>query len=163
MLIKVKNKDTLIFDDFIFRCSVGKKGISSSKREGDLRTPKGLFKLGAVYYRSDRIKNLQTKLALKKIKKNMGWCNDPTSKKYNSLININDKIRCEKLYRKEKKYDVLIVINYNTKKTVPFKGSAIFIHLTKNFRPTAGCIGLLEKDFLILVKIIKKNTKIKIL
>ena len=82
MLIKVKNKDTLIFDDFIFRCSVGKKGISSSKREGDLRTPKGLFKLGAVYYRSDRIKNLQTKLALKKIKKNMGWCNDPTSKKY---------------------------------------------------------------------------------
>ena len=162
MLIKVKNKDTLIFDDFIFRCAVGKKGISNSKREGDLRTPKGLFKLGAVYYRSDRIKNIQTKLALKKIKKNMGWCNDPTSKKYNSLININEKIRCEKLYRKDKKYDVLIVINYNTKKTVPFKGSAIFIHLTKNFNGTAGCIALLKKDLLILLKLINKKTKIKI-
>ena len=162
MLIKVKNKDTLIFDDFIFRCAVGKKGISNSKREGDLRTPNGLFKLGDVYYRSDRIKNIQTKLALKKIKKNMGWCNDPTSKKYNSLININEKIGCEKLYRKDKKYDVLIVINYNTKKTVPFKGSAIFIHLTKNFSGTAGCVALLKKDLLILLKLINKKTKIKI-
>ena len=92
----------------------------------------------------------------------MGWCNDPTSKKYNSLININDKIRCEKLYRKDKKYDVLIVINYNTKKTVPFKGSAIFIHLTKNFNGTAGCVALLKKDLLILLKLINKKTKIKI-
>ena len=43
------------------------------------------------------------------------------------------------------------------------KGSAIFIHITKDYRPTAGCIGLSEKDFLILIKIIKKNTIIKIL
>ena len=76
--------------------------------------------------------------------------------------NINDKIRCEKLYRKDKKYDVLIVINYNTKKTVPFKGSAIFIHLTKNFNGTAGCVALLKKDLLILLKLINKKTKIKI-
>ena len=66
MLIKVKNKDTLIFDDFIFRCSVGKKGVSISKKEGDLCTPKGSFKLQAVYYRNDRINKIETKLKLKK-------------------------------------------------------------------------------------------------
>ena len=67
MLIKVKNKDTLIFDDFIFRCVVGKKGISRDKKEGDFKTPRGLFKLNTVYYRADRIKNIQTKLNLKKL------------------------------------------------------------------------------------------------
>jgi L,D-peptidoglycan transpeptidase YkuD (ErfK/YbiS/YcfS/YnhG family) len=162
MLIKVKNKDTLIFDDFTFRCVVGKEGITSNKREGDLRTPKGLFKLDTVYYMADRIKNIQTKLKLRKIKKNMGWCNDPRDKKYNSLVNINEKIKHEKLYRKDNKYDVLIVIDYNLKRPIPFKGSAIFIHLTKNFKGTAGCVALLKKDLLIILKLINRKTKIKI-
>ena len=162
MLIKVKNKDTLVFDDFIFRCVVGKKGISRNKKEGDFKTPRGLFKINTVYYRADRIKNIQTKLNLKKINKNMGWCNEPADKKYNSLINTKEKIRHEKLYRKDNKYDILIIINYNLKKPIPFKGSAIFIHVTKNFSRTAGCVALLKKDLLILLKLINKKTKIKI-
>ena len=162
MLIKVKNKDTLIFDDFIFRCSIGKRGISNKKKEGDLCTPKGLFKLDTVFYRSDRIKNIRTKLKLRKIDKSMGWCNDPLSKKYNSLIKISKKLRHEKLYRKDNKYDVIIVIGYNIKNPIPFKGSAIFLHLTKNYKGTAGCIALDKKDLLILLKLINKKTKIKI-
>ena len=162
MLIKVKNKDTLIFDDFIFRCSIGKRGISNKKKEGDLCTPKGLFKLDTVFYRSDRIKNIQTKLKLKKIDKSMGWCNDPLSKKYNSLIKISKKLRYEKLYRRDNKYDVILVIGYNIKNPIPFKGSAIFLHLTKNYKGTAGCIALDKKDLLILLKLINKKTKIKI-
>ena len=77
MLIKVKNKDTLLFDDFIFRCVVGKKGISAKKVEGDFCTPKGSFKLKTVFYRSDRVKNIKTKLDVKRIQPGMGWCNDP--------------------------------------------------------------------------------------
>ena len=134
MLIKVKNKDTLIFDDFIFRCSIGKRGISNKKKEGDLCTPKGLFKLDTVFYRSDRIKNIRTKLKLRKIDKSMGWCNDPLSKKYNSLVKISKKLRYEKLYRRDNKYDVILVIGYNIKNPIPFKGSAIFLHLTKNYK-----------------------------
>ena len=53
-------------------------------------------------------------------------------------------------------------IKYNFNNTILGKGSCIFIHLTKNYLPTAGCIALKEKDFLIMLKIIKKNTKIKI-
>ena len=47
-------------------------------------------------------------------------------------------------------------------KTKLGKGSAIFIHLTNNYKPTAGCIAISKKDFLILLKIISKKTKIKI-
>ena len=163
MLIKVKNKDTLLFDDFIFRCVVGKKGISEKKTEGDFCTPRGSFNLKTVYYRSDRVKNIKTKLNIKKIKRGMGWCNDPKDKKYNSLININGKIKHEKLYRKDNKYDIIIVIDYNLRKPIPFKGSAIFIHLTKDYKPTKGCIALKEKDFIILSKLISKKTSISII
>ena len=93
----------------------------------------------------------------------MGWCDDVQfPKKYNKLIKIEKKIKHEKLMRKDHKYDLLIPIKYNFKKTIAGLGSCIFIHLTKNYRPTAGCIALKKKDFLIMLKIIKKNTKIKI-
>ena len=164
MIIIVKNKDTLLIDDFKFKCSIGKKGVCNKKVEGDLTTPKGIFNLGNIYYRSDRVQKPFSKLKSISIKKNMGWCDDPNSKSYNKLIKIkkNLKISHEKLYRKDHKYDFLILIKYNYKNTAKFKGSAIFLHLTKNYLPTKGCIALNKKDFLILIKLINKNTRIKI-
>jgi L,D-peptidoglycan transpeptidase YkuD (ErfK/YbiS/YcfS/YnhG family) len=162
MLIKVKNKASLIIDDFVFKCSIGKNGIKKNKKEGDKSTPKGKFTLGILYYRGDKVQKPITNLKIKKITKKMGWCNDPMHKKYNKEILIEKKIKFEKLFRKDNIYDYFIVINYNSKKTIPNKGSAIFLHLTKNYRPTLGCIALNKKDFLILAKIINKNSKIKI-
>lgn len=164
MPIIIKNKETLLYDDFIFKCSIGKNGSKNNKIEGDSSTPKGIFQIGDIFYRSDRIKKPITKLNTIIIKKNMGWCDDPNSKFYNKLINIKKKlnIRYENLYRRDFKYDLLIVIKYNTKKIVKNKGSAIFLHLTKNYSPTRGCIAISKKDFLILSKVINKNTRIKI-
>ncbi len=162
MLINIKNKDTLIVDEFRFKCCIGKNGIKKHKIEGDKCTTKGKFKIGLLYYRADRVKKPITKIKIKKIKKNMGWCTDSDSKFYNKEITINKKLSYEKLFRKDYKYNYVIVIEYNTKKIVPNKGSAIFLHLTENYKPTAGCIALSKKDFLILLKIIKKNTNIKI-
>ena len=162
MLLKLKNKEYLIVDEFKFKCSVGKKGLKSKKVEGDNCTPTGFFKIGKVYYRSDRIKKPETVLKTKKINKNMGWCDDPYDKRYNKEIVLDKKNRGEKFYRRDNTYDILVVIEYNTKKTKPFKGSAIFIHLTKNYSPTEGCIALKKNDLLILLKIINKNSKIKI-
>ena len=162
MLIRLKNKDTLLLDDFIFRCSIGKNGIRIKKKEGDYCTPKGTFSLKTLYYRPDRVQKPKTEIITKKISKNMGWCNDPKNKKYNSLINIKEKMRYEKIYRQDHTYNLLIVIDYNLKKPIPHKGSAIFIHLTDNYKPTAGCIALKEKDLLILLKLVNKKTKIKI-
>ncbi len=163
MTIILKNKVTLKFDDFYFKCSIGEKGLTKKKIEGDKKTPIGTFSLGNIYYRADRILKPTTKLRCIKIRKVMGWCDDiKNKKKYNKLINVSRKLRHEKLYRKDCKYDLMIPINYNTQKTKLGKGSAIFLHLTKNYKPTAGCIALKKKDFLILCKLINKRTKIKI-
>ena len=90
----------------------------------------------------------------------MGWCNDINSSYYNKEIKKNKKIRYEKIYRNDYKYNYFILIKYNYDKPEKNKGSAIFIHLTKNYKPTAGCIALKKKDFLIFAKIIRKNSKI---
>ena len=162
MLLRLKNKEYLIVDEFKFKCSIGKKGLNSKKIEGDHCTPIGVFKIGKVYYRPDRIKKPDTSLKTKKIRKNMGWCDDAYNKNYNKEIVLNKKNKGEKFFRKDKAYDVLIVIEYNTNKTKPFKGSAIFIHLTKNYKHTKGCIALKKNDLLILLKIINRKSKIKI-
>ena len=162
MLIKIKNKDTLIFDEFKLKCSIGKAGIKKNKIEGDNSTPKGIYKLGKLYWRADRVEKPNTKLVTKKINKKMGWCNDSRSKFYNKEILIKKNIKHEKLMRKDFKYNYFILIKYNYTKVKKNVGSAIFIHLTKNYKKTSGCIALSKKDFLILAKIVNKNTLIKI-
>jgi len=146
MTLILKNKHTLVVKDFYFKCCIGKYGLSKKKREGDKKTPRGTFAIERLYYRKDRLPKPLTKL-----------------KHYNKLIKINKKIKYEKLTRKDSKYDLLIPIKYNFKKPIIGLGSCIFIHLTKNYKPTAGCIALNKKDFLIMLKLINKNTKIKIL
>ena len=162
MRIIIKNKETHLYDDFIFKCSIGKKGTTSDKIEGDKKTPKGIFSLGPLFYRKDRIANPITKLERKEIKKSMGWCDDIKSKNYNKLIKIDNKIKHEKLFQQKKNYDLIIPIKYNTSKPKKNKGSAIFIHLTQDYKKTLGCIALKKKDFLILIKLINKKSKIKI-
>ena len=141
-----------------------KKRFDEKKIEGDQKTPIGTFNLGNLYFRNDRNSIINTKIKCIPIKKDMGWCDDPKDKKnYNKLVKIKKNLKHEKLYRKDSKYDLLIPIEYNTKKVVPGKGSAIFIHLTKNYSKTLGCIALKKNDFLILLRLINKNTKIKII
>ena len=162
MNIKIKN-NFLVYRDYKLKCSIGKSGIASSKREGDLATPRGLYKLGLLYYRKDRLKVPRCNIRKKNIKKNMGWCNDSKSKSYNKEITFPFKYTAEKLFRRDKKYDLLIVLKYNISPVIKKKGSAIFIHLTnKTYRPTAGCIAITREDFLKILPLINNKTKIKI-
>ena len=164
MTILVKNKHTLHIDEFKFRCCIGKNGLTKNKREGDKKTPKGTFGIERLYYRKDRLKKPITSLKQVEIKENLGWCDDIYfPKKYNKLIKTEKKIKHEKLKRKDHKYDLLIPIKYNFKKPISGLGSCIFIHLTKDYKPTAGCVALKKNDFLIMLKLIKKNSKIKII
>ena len=160
MIIRLKNKDTLNFDDFSIKCVIGKNGLNKNKKEGDKSTPIGNFKLGPLYWRADKIDKPETNISCKKINKNMGWCNDIDSRFYNKEIKVNKKIKHEKLFRKDYKYNLFLVIKYNDKKIIKGKGSAIFIHLTKNYKKTAGCIAVKEKDFLVMIKLLSNKSKI---
>ena len=95
MHIKLINKN-LYLNDYKLKCAVGKRGITSKKREGDKKTPKGSFKFVSLFYRKDRIKKIKSNLKKYVIKKNMGWCDDPYSKYYNKLIRFPFKFGAEK-------------------------------------------------------------------
>ena len=111
MTIFVKNKHTLQIDEFKFKCCIGKKGFTINKKEGDQKTPKGIFKIENLYFRKDRIKRPRTLLKCVEIKKDMGWCDDVSfPKKYNRLFKIKKRIKHEKLMRKDNKYELLIPI-----------------------------------------------------
>mgnify|MGYP001492613783 CR=1 FL=1 len=164
MTIFIKNKHTLQIDEFEFKCCIGKKGLTVNKKEGDKKTPKGIFQIEKLYFRKDRIEKPKTLIKCIEIKKDMGWCDDINfPKKYNRLIKIKKKIKHEKLMRRDNKYDLLVPIKYNFKKPVIGLGSCIFIHLTEDYKPTAGCIALKKKDFIIMLKLLKKKTKIEII
>ena len=162
-MIIVKKKGSLEYKNFKSPCALGKAGIGKKRIEGDNITPKGNFRIVKVYYRKDRVKKINTKFKLIKIKKNMGWCSDPNSKNYNQQIKLPTKFNHEKLYRKDSIYDIILFINYNINPIVKNQGSAICIHIAKkNYKPTAGCIALKKKDLIKLLGIIKRNTRIYI-
>ena len=106
------NKKYLTYKSYKVKCAIGKRGIGNKKREGDLITPKGTYKIKYILYRQDRVKKIRTNLKKIIIKKNMGWCDDPKSKKYNRLIKLPFKYNCETLFRKETVYDILLVLNF---------------------------------------------------
>ena len=162
MNIKIKNH-LLYYRSYKLKCSIGKSGIKKEKKEGDSATPKGIFSLGTLYYRKDRIKLPKCKINKKIIKKNMGWCDDIRSIKYNQEIKFPFKYSAERLYRKNKNYDIFINIKYNFNPTIKKRGSAIFLHISnKKYKPTKGCVAILKKDFLKIIPKINKNTKISI-
>ena len=156
------NKKYLTYNKLKVKCAIGKKGIGYKRKEGDLMTPLGEFNIKYILYRKDRVK-VSTKLKKKFIKKNMGWCDDPKSRHYNKLVKLPFSYSHEKLFKKENIYDIILVINYNMNPIKKNRGSAIFIHVTKNnFKKTEGCIAIKKISLIKLIKKINPYTKVKI-
>ena len=162
-MIIVKKSGYLKYKNFKFPCALGKNGIKKKIKEGDNITPKGKFKLTKIYYRQDKIKKIKSPIKKIKIKKNMGWCDDPKSNFYNQQIKLPTKSGHEKLYRNDNLYDLIVVLNYNIDPIIKNKGSAIFLHIAKkSYQKTKGCIALKREHLIEIISKIKKNTKIKI-
>tara|TARA_A100001011_G_C14252561_1_gene818574 strand:+ start:509 stop:997 length:489 start_codon:yes stop_codon:yes gene_type:complete len=154
-------KKFIHFRDYKIKCSIGKRGLTKKKVEGDLKTPKGNFNFKYLLYRADRIKKIKTKIKKIRIKKTFGWCDDSSSTYYNKLVHLPFKKKTEKLFLKSNIYDLVLVLNYNTRPVLKKKGSAIFLHLaSKNYKSTKGCIAILKKDFLKIIPSINNKTKI---
>ncbi len=93
----------------------------------------------------------------------MGWCDDPKSRHYNKLITFPFKYSAEKLYKRDNTYDIILVLNYNLNPIRKGKGSAIFIHVAKkNYKNTLGCIAINKKSLKMIIKNIKKSTRVNI-
>ena len=161
-MILVNNKGILIYKKKQYKCALGINGISKNKVEGDGCTPAGLFSLGKLLIRKDKIKQISTSFNYITIKENMAWSDNPKSTEYNKLIKLKTKSK-ENLFRRDNVYDLVLVINYNIKPIIPYKGSAIFLHVQKNnYESTRGCVALQKKDFIEILTTLDPKDKIKI-
>ena len=162
MHIKINN-NYLTYEIYKVKCALGKMGIGRKRKEGDQITPKGRYNIKFLLYRKDRIKKIKTKLKRIAIKKNMGWCDDPSSKDYNKLIRLPVRYSHEKLYKNDNTYDIILVLSYNMQPIKKNRGSAIFIHVAKKYyKKTLGCIAISKISLLKIIKKLNKKSIVEI-
>jgi L,D-peptidoglycan transpeptidase YkuD (ErfK/YbiS/YcfS/YnhG family) len=160
MCIRVK-KNYLTFRGDQFQCAIGRSGFSEHKKEGDGFTPAGTFYIENIYYRADKIGNLDTKINKIIINESDGWCDDPGHKGYNQLIRFPFNFSAENLFREDSLYNIVCVLDYNTNPVTPGIGSAIFIHVAHDeYKPTEGCVALKQEDLIYLLGFIDNKTEI---
>lgn len=144
-------------------CALGRSGIADNKTEGDGVTPAGEYPLRRLLYRSDRLALPRTGLRGRPIGPSDGWCDDPESPVYNKWVRLPNQWRCEKLWRDDALYDLIVPIGYNDDPTVPDIGSAIFVHIARDgYAPTEGCVAFSRTDLLEILKRCGRGSRIRI-
>lgn len=166
MNISVRNLNgapQLSMGGMTMRCAVGRGGIALKDREGDGITPIGVWPLREVFYRPDRVPRPDTRLPVRALKPDDGWCETPGDADYNRLVKLPHRAQSESMWREDHLYDVVIVIGYNDDPVVQGKGSAIFLHLCRSdFGPTAGCVAVPLEDIGRILALATPDTKIEI-
>jgi L,D-peptidoglycan transpeptidase YkuD (ErfK/YbiS/YcfS/YnhG family) len=145
------------------RAAIGKGGVRTAKREGDLATPAGDFALLQGFYRADRVKPPATALPMRALEPNDAWVDDPRDANYNRLTRLPYSAHVERLWRQDEIYDLLVVVGYNLSPTVAGAGSAIFLHIArKTFSPTVGCVTIERRAFLRILPLLGPDSRLKI-
>jgi L,D-peptidoglycan transpeptidase YkuD (ErfK/YbiS/YcfS/YnhG family) len=128
-------------------CALGPAGIVRSKREGDRGTPAGRFRLLWGYYRPDRWRPPAAGVPLKPLRRDQGWCEDPSSPRYNRPVRLPAADCTDRMWRDDHLYDLTFVLDQNFSRRAKGRGSAIFFHLAREgLAPTAGCVAIRAAD-----------------
>jgi L,D-peptidoglycan transpeptidase YkuD (ErfK/YbiS/YcfS/YnhG family) len=144
-------------------CSIGRNGISTSKREGDGATPAGLLHVVGMLYRPDRIISGSLPHWAKPIGRRDLWSDDPADPDYNHPVRAPHRFSHEALRRPDPLYDLILVTDWNYPAASPGRGSAIFLHSWRRPRaPTAGCVAFAARDLLWIARRIPYGCRIRI-
>ena len=141
--------------DSVFKAAIGKNGViaAEDKTEGDLKTPKGCYKVTRGFYRPDKMDCPKSIIPFTALDPSFGWCDDQSHPLYNQQILKPFNASHEDLWRDDDVYDLILVTDHNTNPIVPGKGSAVFIHVARDdFTPTAGCLALRKEDLLMIIE-----------
>ena len=123
--------------------ALGRAGILADKRERDGGTPRGEFRLLRLWWRADRHPRPRTLLPVRRITRDLAWCEDPRDRRYNRPFRRAADAPGDRLWREDRLYDFIIEIDHNTRPRVAGRGSAVFIHVARpGLRPTAGCVAM---------------------
>jgi len=143
--------------------ALGRAGIKANKREGDGATPLGRFRLRRLWWRADRAARPRTLLPAQRITPSDAWCEDPQDRRYNQPVRLAPGAPGDHLWRKDRLYDLVIELDYNTRPRIAGRGSAVFVHLARpGMAPTAGCVALTPDALRRLVEALGPRTEIEI-
>ncbi|ACK49313.1 conserved hypothetical protein [Methylocella silvestris BL2] len=132
----------------ILPCAIGSAGVRRDKREGDHASPAGSWRLLYGFFRADRRAPRSSALPMRATRPGDGWCDDPASALYNRQVAAPFARSFETLWRDDRLYDIVIVLDYNIHPRRKSRGSAIFLHCARDgLDPTEGCIALRPRDF----------------
>lgn len=140
---RAMSRGRLHFGGRVFDCALGKTGITARKREGDGATPAGSYTLLGGFFRADRLARPETLLPLRPTDPLDGWCDDAADARYNRPVRLPLAASHEALWRTDRLYDIVVVLDQNISPRIPGGGSAIFFHIAApGFSPTEGCIAV---------------------
>lgn len=143
-----RRRGILVAGPLHWPCALGTGGVTELKREGDGATPAGRYRLLALKIRHDRQTGVHGDTPVRVIRRDDAWSEDPLSGQYNRPIRLKPDDPGDRLWREDRLYDIVGVLDWNIRPRVSFRGSAIFLHLCRpGYLPTAGCIAL-EPDHL---------------
>jgi L,D-peptidoglycan transpeptidase YkuD (ErfK/YbiS/YcfS/YnhG family) len=146
-----------------FRCAIGSGGIKRDKREGDGATPAGVWPLREVLYRADRIAKPVTKLPVRALTQDDGWCDAPADPRYNTNVRLPYDASAEHLWRGDHLYDLIVVVGYNDAPVTPGAGSAIFLHIARSgYAPTAGCVAFSRTSLQRILSLIDVRSRLAV-
>lgn len=156
------------FEGITFQAAIGRSGITACKREGDGGTPIASMRLLNGFVRGERIRLPQTPLSMRRIGRDMLWCDEPKHAAYNRLVTQRAgapfKPSHEEMKRLDGLYDVCLVMDWNITSRKRYGGSAIFFHLIKpGYQPTAGCVAVHPRDMKRLLPHLRKGTVVRVL
>jgi L,D-peptidoglycan transpeptidase YkuD (ErfK/YbiS/YcfS/YnhG family) len=147
----------------VLPCALGRSGRSFTKREGDGATPSGTWKPVEVLYRADRVQRPRTALPLRALRPDDGWCDSVGDRNYNRWIRHPYPSSAERLWREDALYDVIVVLDHNRRPRAQGAGSAIFMHVARpGYRPTEGCVALVQPHLLLLLATMGRGTRVVI-
>ena len=176
----------LIAGGRVFRCALGRGGISAFKREGDGATPLAGMRITGGWFRADRVGRPRFFAPLRAIGAADGWCDAPADPNYNRPVRLPFAASHERMMRADRLYDVCLVLDWNLDrgkarrkparrpilrpegKITPrgrkrFGGSAIFLHIAKSgFPPTEGCIAVSPETMRWLAPRIGPETRVRV-
>lgn len=148
----------LVAGALTLRCALGRAGIRRCKREGDGATPLGRLRLLYALYRPGRFFRAGVATPLRALRRDDVWCDDPASFRYNRYARGAGAWSSERLWRDDRLYDFIGVLDYNLRPNVRGRGSAIFLHVaTPDLAPTAGCVALQARDLARLAPLLAKR------
>lgn len=147
-----------------FPCALGRAGGRVLKREGDGATPLGRWKLERVLYRSDRDRRPRTRLPVDPIRNSDGWCDAPDDRNYNRPVRLPYPASCEALWRDDILYNIVIILNYNLRPRMRWRGSAIFAHLARpDMSATEGCIAMRAHELRFILRQCRSRAEFAVL